>query len=149
MRPLPVLGVALLSFGLAPGKAKSFHALYLQPAQAAQAADDHGDRLPAFSGPLFPNPIVFNEGYMESVARADLDGDLDLDLAVGNCTYLPEVSVLLNNGDGTFAPPASYFAGWDPIFVATGDVDGDLDSDLAIVNFGNDTLSVLLNRRFP
>ena len=41
------------------------------------------------------------------VAIGDLDGDLDLDLAVANAGS-DNVSVLLNNGDGTFAADVTY-----------------------------------------
>ncbi|GAH08116.1 unnamed protein product, partial [marine sediment metagenome] len=43
------------------------------------------------------------------VAIGDLDGDLDLDLAVAN-NISDNVSVLLNNGDGTFAADVTYGA---------------------------------------
>ena len=74
----------------------------------------------------------------------DLDGDLDLDLAVAN--FLSgDVSVLLNNGDGTFATDITYGAGTAPVSVAMGDLDGDLDLDLATANRDSDDVSVLLN----
>ena len=44
------------------------------------------------------------------MAIGDLDGDLDLDLAVANY-YSNNVSVLLNNGDGTFAARVTYGVG--------------------------------------
>ena len=43
-----------------------------------------------------------------------------------------DVSVLLNNGDGMFAPHATFAAGEDPSALAIGDLDGDDDADMAV-----------------
>jgi ankyrin repeat protein len=99
---------------------------------------------PDCSHPLFGN-LEFgagNEPY--SVAVGDLDGDSDLDLAVAN-VYGANVSVLLNNGNGTFAADVLYGAGSYPSSVAVGDVDGDSDLDLAVANSESHNVSVLLN----
>ncbi len=74
----------------------------------------------------------------------DLDGDNDLDLAVAN-GFSTNVSVLLGNGDGTFAEPVDYGAGFLPAAVAVADLDGDLDLDLTVANTLSDDISVLLN----
>jgi hypothetical protein len=55
------------------------------------------------------------------------------------------VSVLLNNGDGIFAPHSVYPVGDDPSSVFSADLDGDGDLDLATANFASDNVSVLLN----
>jgi hypothetical protein len=55
------------------------------------------------------------------------------------------VSVLLNNGDGTFQEAVNYGAGDGPNSVFAVDLDGDGDSDLAVANYGSDNVSVLLN----
>jgi len=65
------------------------------------------------------------------VAAADLDGDGDLDLAVPNRNS-DDVSVLKNNGDGTFAAAQKYAVGDEPWQVAAADLDGDGDIDLAV-----------------
>jgi hypothetical protein len=82
-----------------------------------------------------------------SVAVGDFDGDTDLDLVVANGGFAGvdpgNVSILLGNGDGTFAAAVSYATGWDPRSVAVGDFDGDTDLDLAVAN-SND-VSILLN----
>ncbi len=87
-----------------------------------------------------------------SVAAADLDGDNHLDLTVANISPMENestVSVLLNNGDGTFADQVPYGTGSGPRSVAVADLDGDFDLDLAVANRGplgnGDTVSVLLN----
>ena len=79
-----------------------------------------------------------------SVSSADFDGDGDNDLAVAN-ERSDNVSVFLNNGDGTFAPKVDYPAGSSPSSVFSADLDGDGDSDLAVANFDSDNMSVLLN----
>jgi FG-GAP-like repeat len=75
-----------------------------------------------------------------SVAMADLNGDGKADLAVASGTG---VSVLLNNGNGTFGAPAGYGSGTSPFSVAAGDLNGDGKIDLAVG--GLDHASVLLN----
>ena len=69
-----------------------------------------------------------------AVAFGDVDGDGDLDLAVGN--YGPNL-VYLNDGDGTFDTTSHTFGtGSDGTYaVAFGDVDGDGDLDLAVGNY--------------
>jgi hypothetical protein len=64
-----------------------------------------------------------------SVAMADLNGDGKADLAVASGTG---VSVLLNNGNGTFGAPTSYGSGTNPFSVAAGDLNGDGKIDLAV-----------------
>ena len=96
------------------------------------------------SHPVFGNPEFDVADAPTSVAVGDLDGDLDLDLAVAN-TDSDDVSVLLNNGNGTFATHVTYGVGNGPRSVAVGDLDGDLDLDLAVANRNSDDVSVLLN----
>ena len=57
-----------------------------------------------------------------------------------------DASVLLNSGDGTFAPQTRYAAGFTPWSVSLGDLDGDGDLDMAVANEQSDDASVLLNR---
>ncbi len=89
-----------------------------------------------------------------SVFIADLDGDGDNDLAVANqfsrVILWSSVSVLLNNGDGTFAHKVDYETGRNPRSVFIADLDGDGDNDLAVANWGRfhhpgKTVSVLMN----
>ncbi len=75
-----------------------------------------------------------------SVALADLNGDGKAELAVASGTG---VSVLLNNGNGSFGAPAGYGSGTNPFSVAAGDLNGDGKIDLAVG--GTDRASVLLN----
>jgi hypothetical protein len=68
-----------------------------------------------------------------SICGGDFDGDLDNDLAV--CNYMSaSVSVLLNNGDGTFAGAVTYDVGAWPRDLITGEFTGDSYLDLAVVS---------------
>jgi hypothetical protein len=80
-----------------------------------------------------------------SVAVGDFNGDGKLDLAVAN-RLSNDMSVLLGNGAGGFAPAAgSPFRVGNLVFVAVADFDGDGLPDLATANPGGDAVSVLLN----
>jgi len=83
-----------------------------------------------------------------SIFAADLDGDGDLDLAtaIEEGEYMGNVSVLLNNGDGTFAPYSRYSVYGPASSVFAADLDGDGDLDLAATDYFLDgNISVLLN----
>ncbi len=100
----------------------------------------------------FADDVAYDVGGVPwSVATGDLDGDGDIDLAVANAEVSGDsVSVLLNQGDGTFAGNVPYGAGYFPAFVTMGDLDGDGDLDLAVADAGfpkgpGTMVSVLLN----
>jgi hypothetical protein len=82
-----------------------------------------------------------------SIIAADLDGDGDVDLATANETseYFAYVSVLLNNGDGTFAPYSTYGLGVCVQSICAADVDGDGDIDLAVASGCGHSVWVLMN----
>ncbi|HSZ57081.1 MAG TPA: FG-GAP-like repeat-containing protein, partial [Tepidisphaeraceae bacterium] len=94
-----------------------------------------------------------------SIAVANLNGDGYPDLVVTNSgghgyysTPGDTVSVLLNNGDGTFKPQQELTTGYGPSSVAIADLNGDGHPDLVVTNFGGggylsypgDSVSVLL-----
>jgi len=54
------------------------------------------------------------------------------------------VSVLLGNGDGTFAARVEHATGSQPISVAIGDLNGDTHADLVTANLSASTVSMLL-----
>ena len=90
----------------------------------------------------------------ESILLADFNGDGKLDLAVSNIgngqgnDSTSNVMVLLGNGDGTFAPPASTNVIIYATAVAAGDFNGDGVPDLAVTLENNyvPNLYILLGR---
>ncbi len=72
----------------------------------------------------------------------------DLDLATANSGYNhngENISVLLNNGDGTFAAPTTYNAGYNPMSVFVSDINGDGNVDLVVANYTSNNVSKLMN----
>ena len=80
-----------------------------------------------------------------AVTAADFNLDGKLDLAVANASD-NTVSILLGNGDGTFAARANYPVGMQPVAIAAGDVNHDGIPDLVVANQADNTVSVLLGR---
>jgi hypothetical protein len=78
-----------------------------------------------------------------AVAVGDFNGDGNRDLAIVNQAQ-NTVSILLGNGDGTFAAHADFPTGNTPVAVATGDFNGDGKLDLAVVNKLGNSVSILL-----
>jgi hypothetical protein len=79
-----------------------------------------------------------------SIFGEDFDNDGDQDLAtadIGSGT----VSVLLNNGDGSYAPRQVYPAGSNCRQIHGGDFDGDNDVDLCATAYQADVLRVYYN----
>jgi 6-phosphogluconolactonase (cycloisomerase 2 family) len=90
----------------------------------------------------YPN---FSKGsYNTQVVGGDVDGDGDLDMLTAN-SGANAVSVLLNDGKGSFTFSSSCAVGTTPRSVAVGDVDGDGDLDVLTANGSANTVSVLLN----
>src|SRR5262245_27512472 len=87
----------------------------------------------------FLAPVDYAAGSAPmDIVSADFNNDGATDLAVLN--YDNAVSLLLDNGDGTFQPPVSYATsnpGNRPVSMTVGDIDGDGNiDDLAIANYG-------------
>ena len=80
--------------------------------------------------------------YPIGIVAGDFTGDGRTDLAVANSGD-NTISVLLGNGDGTFAPQVTYAVGSGPEAIVAGDLFGDGHLDLATANY-NGTVSVLL-----
>ena len=111
----------------------------------------------------FADPLTFSTGSnANSIAVDDFNRDGFPDLVVTNADWegtcpgtglictptglaAGTVNVLLNQGDGTFAPQSAYAAGNGPESVTTGDFNGDGAADIAATNSVDNTLSVFLN----
>jgi hypothetical protein len=93
----------------------------------------------------FAAPVTYDSGGLDatSVAVADVNGDGMLDLIVANCATSGSdgcgtglVSVLLNNGDGTFQAAKIYESGGiSATSVKIADVNGDGKVDVVVANF--------------
>lgn len=82
-----------------------------------------------------------------AIITGDFNSDGKLDLAVANLSD-NTVTLLLGNGDGTFAPASGspYAVGNTPIGLAAADFNADGKLDLAVVNLTDGTVSILLQQ---
>ncbi len=112
-----------------------------------------GDGTGDFGAPtsfgLGTNPAI-------SVAVGDFNGDHHQDIVFGRGDNVfgshdgaDLTTLLLGNGDGTFATPLLVAAGLNPTSIAVGDFNGDANLDLAVANydaphFGSPNVSILL-----
>ena len=93
---------------------------------------------------LFLAAKNYDAGMPTSVATADFNGDGKPDIVASN-GGLSSVNVLMNNGDGTFAPAVPYGVGYHPQAIAVADFNGDGKPDIVAGNTDN-TISVLINQ---
>lgn len=91
-----------------------------------------------------PAQIASVGGTPRFVTVADLDGVGGLDLAVANYDD-DNVSVLFNDGSGTFDFNVNYGVGDSPVSIAAADLDGDLDTDLVVANSFSNNIFILFN----
>jgi len=100
---------------------------------------------------LFASKVDYYAGSAPyTLVAADFDNDGDLDLATGlSGTPLATdgvgwVSIIINNGNGTFAPPDSFAVGDEPA-IAAADLDTNGTIDLVSADFSTHRVYVLLN----
>ena len=112
-----------------------------------------GVPTPVSSGTGIVNPLTnYPAGNSPSFVSTEIlrNGASANDLIVTNAAD-NDVSILLGNGDGTFANQVTYATGTDPVWIATGEFDNASNAvnnndfvDLAIANKGSNTISILL-----
>ena len=146
------LGSATISGGQA-----SFTTTLLAPGLRALTATYSGDSTHAASISAivletvaalqtsgFGPASTYSTGIAPSaMAMGDFDRNGKPDLVIANSTS-NNISVLLNNGNGTFASHVDYAAGTAPSAVAVGDFNGDGKSDIAVANQNSNNVSILL-----
>jgi hypothetical protein len=97
----------------------------------------------------FPTRVDYPAGLIPSdVVLGKFRGanDSRVDIAVSNSpVFGGGVSVLLNNGDGTFAPLTNYPTGSYAAGIAVADYNGDGFPDIVVANAFSNTISVLRN----
>ncbi len=93
-------------------------------------------------------PVHFSTGNGPrgiSVADFNLDTFPDLVMANGNLGA-NDVSVLINNGNGTFQPEQRHSVGTMPAFTLQADINNDGSPDVVVFNGSSDDLSILLGQ---
>lgn len=80
----------------------------------------------------------------QDIVAGDLDGDLDIDLAVG-LKGPNQVRILVNSGGGVFSTGGSFPTGSRPLGMDIGDHDGDKDLDLCVGNRDSNNVTILTN----
>ena len=84
-------------------------------------------------------------GNPSAVAVADFNGDGKPDVvAAQSASTSNSVTVLLNNGDGTFQQGGTFAANQDPVAIVAADFNGDGRMDVAVANQLNNEVTVLL-----
>lgn len=127
---------------------------------AAVTGDFNGDGIVDAAMSLFNHQIAVlsgleDGGYSEpqfqpsgvspeSLAVGDVNGDNAPDLVTANRSS-NDVSVFINNGDGTMAPGIRYTSGERPSDLRLADVDGDGDLDIITAHPTTDFYGLLIN----
>ena len=99
------------------------------------------------NGTFAPQVIYATGSPSSSGITADVNGDGKPDIIAANtCNGVNSLSVLINNGNGTFAPRVDYATGTYPNSITSADLNGDGKADLITSNAWVNTVSVLLNK---
>ncbi len=100
----------------------------------------------------FSPAVVYDTGCTEptAIAVTDLNNDGKPDIVTSCISWTGTdygfISVMSNNGDGSFATPAIYYDGLWPSSLVVTDVNGDGKPDIVSANWGSDSVGVLLNK---
>jgi len=98
-----------------------------------------GATTPAFTA----GPLIATGGDPAGVALADVDGDHDTDIVTANGSG--SISVLANNGSGSFPTHTEVAVGQGPDAIVAADLDGDTFPEIVTGDFSSNQLSVLAN----
>src|SRR5207302_2465631 len=85
--------------------------------------------------------------FPQSMALNDVNGDGHPDIVTANRTA-NSITMLLNQGVGTFAAGITYSVGSFPKGIAVGDVNGDGYPDIITLNYLSHNVTVLLSNSF-
>jgi hypothetical protein len=106
--------------------------------------NETGDDFAPFMNYSFPDRHPFGLAY------GDMDGDGDDDLLCTNFGFEsdPEssISIIWNNGNGSFGKPTHYGVGINPINLKVADFDLDGDLDIAAANRDSNSVTILENK---
>lgn len=88
---------------------------------------------------------VHGDDFNQKLRSADFNGDGFADIAISLYSADGGLSILLNNGDGTLAPPAIYPTYKYPAGIAIGDFNADGHPDVVAGNY-YDQVTVVINK---
>jgi hypothetical protein len=97
-------------------------------------------------GGSFFGLATYSNLSVQALVTADFNGDKHADIAVVNSASAGTVTVLPGVGDGTFGMPQSYAVGMSPLSITASDLDHDGRMDLIVSNYGDSSLTILLNK---
>ncbi len=106
--------------------------------------NESGDLFAPFINYSFTNQHPFGLHY------GDMDGDGDDDLLCTNLGFESEpedfISIIWNNGNGTFSGHTDYQVGVNPINLRAADLDRDGDLDVVVANKNTNSTTILFNQ---